>query len=155
MNRFAWASATTISEAAMAASVIVADAMTAPLGAASPDAASRDAAGSGDMSIVQAGGIDVLDLLKEGLLAPRTIASLREVPGLDAIVEQDGGGLRIGAMVTLARLADHAVLRQRCPALAEAVRGSASPQIRNVATLGGNLLQRPRCWYFRRRNTAA
>ena len=139
MNRFAWLGARTISEAAAAASTIVADAMTA-----SPDASSN-----GEMSIVKAGGIDLLDLLKENLLAPAKVVSLKEVPGLDSMVEEQAGGLRIGSMVTLAKLADHSVLRQRYPALAEAVRGSASPQIRNVATLGGNLLQRPRCWYFR------
>jgi len=139
MNRFAWASPRTVAEAGMAALTTVADAMTA-----SPDAASR-----GEISIVMAGGIDLLDLLKENLLSPGMIVSLKEVVGLDAVVEEEGGVLRIGSMVTLANLADHPVLRQRYPALADAVRGSANPQIRNVATLGGNLLQRPRCWYFR------
>jgi xanthine dehydrogenase YagS FAD-binding subunit len=139
MNHFAWASARTISEAAVAASTTVADAMTA-----SPDAASR-----GTTSIVKAGGIDLLDLLKENLLAPGTVVSLKEIPGLDAIVEENSGGLRIGSMVTLAKLGDHPVVQQRYPAVFDAVRNSASPQIRNVATLGGNLLQRPRCWYFR------
>jgi xanthine dehydrogenase YagS FAD-binding subunit len=138
MNRFAWAGARTISQAAAAASTTVADTM-----ALSPDAMDRS-----ETVIVKAGGIDVLDLMKENLLAPRQVVSLAEVPGLDAIGEESGG-LRIGAMVTLARLADHPVLRQRYPALADAARGSASPQIRNVATLGGNLLQRPHCWYFR------
>ena len=139
MNRFAWASAQTVSEAAQAASTIVADAMTS-----SPGGADR-----GHLSIVKAGGIDLLDLLKENLLAPDTVVGLKEIPGLDTIVEERMGGLRIGSMVTLAALSDHAVLKQRYPALAEAANGSATPQIRNVATLGGNLLQRPRCWYFR------
>jgi len=138
MNRFAWAGARTISQAAAAASTTVADAMTL-----SPDAMERS-----ETSVVKAGGIDVLDLMKENLLAPRQVVSLTEIAGLDAIGE-DGAGLRIGATVTLARLADHPALRQRYPALADAAGGSASPQIRNVATLGGNLLQRPRCWYFR------
>ena len=87
--------------------------------------------------------------MKENLLAPAKVVSLRDVPGLDAIAEEAAGGLRIGAMVTLAGLAAHPALRERYPALADAAQGSASPQIRNVATLGGNLLQRPRCWYFR------
>jgi len=139
MNRFAWLGARTISEAAAAASTTVADAMTA----------SGDVPGRGETSVVKAGGIDLLDLLKENLLAPGRVVSLTEIPGLDAIVEEEGGGLRIGAMVSLAKLADHPLLRQHCLALADAVRGSASPQIRNVATLGGNLLQRPRCWYLR------
>src|SRR5208283_1094477 len=139
VNRFAWASARTVSEAAAAASTTVASAMTA-----SPDAIDRREA-----SVVKAGGIDLLDLLKEDLLAPKKVVSLNVIPGLDSIVAEPAGGLRIGPMVTLASLGDHPGARQRYPALTEAVRGSASPQIRNVATLGGNLLQRPRCWYFR------
>ncbi len=139
MNRFAWVGARTVAEAAAAASTTVADAMSA-----SPDATDR-----AEMSVVKAGGIDVLDLLKEDLLAPATVVSLNAVTGLDTIVEDEGGGLRIGAMLTLARLADHPVLRRRYPILSDALQVSASPQIRNLATLGGNLLQRPRCWYFR------
>jgi xanthine dehydrogenase YagS FAD-binding subunit len=75
--------------------------------------------------------------------------SLAQIPGLDAIMERPGGVLRLGAMVRLNSVAEHPVVRQRFPALADAVQNSASPQIRNVATLGGNLLQRPRCWYLR------
>ncbi|MGD0335197.1 MAG: FAD binding domain-containing protein [Xanthobacteraceae bacterium] len=139
MNRFAFANARTISEAAVAASTTAADAMIVP----------PEAAGQGETSVVKAGGIDLLDLLKEGLLTPTKLVNLKEVPGLDTVVEEDDGGLRIGPMVTLASLAEHPLLRERYAALAEVLRGSASPQIRNVATLGGNLLQRPRCWYFR------
>jgi len=135
MNRFAWMGATTVAHAASAAT-LVADAMLAPRGAA-PDAA-----------IVSAGGIDVLDLLKEGLLAPGMLVSLRGIPGLDAIEPAPDGGLRIGAMATLANLAADERIRATYPALAEAASGAASPQIRAVATAGGNLLQRPRCWYF-------
>lgn len=137
MNRFAWASAKTIPEAAAAASMTVADAMTVPTSVPRPG-----------MSVVKAGGIDLLDLLKENLLAPAKIVSLKEIAGLDAVLEE-AGAVRIGPMVTLANLADHPIVQQRYPALADALRGSASPQIRNVATLGGNLMQRPRCWYFR------
>jgi xanthine dehydrogenase YagS FAD-binding subunit len=139
MNRFAWMRAPTVSQAAAAASATVAAAMTL-----SPDAMER-----GEIAIVQAGGIDVLDLLKEGLLAPRVLVGLKGIPGLDRIAADQAGGLRIGALVTLATLAAHPDVARRYPALAEAVGTSASPQIRNVATLGGNLLQRPRCWYFR------
>ena len=124
MNRFAWASARTVSEAAAAASTTVADAMTA-----SPDALDRR-----ETSVVKAGGIDLLDLLKENLLAPRKVVSLKEIPGLDAIVEEHAGGLRIGPMVTLASLADHRVVRQRYPALADAVQWlgePANPQCRD------------------------
>jgi xanthine dehydrogenase YagS FAD-binding subunit len=98
---------------------------------------------------VKAGGIDLLDLMKEDLLAAGMLINLHEIPGLDAIAEEPDGSFRVGPMVTLAHLAEHPVVRRRYSALFDAVRGSASPQIRNVATLGGNLLQRPRCWSFR------
>ncbi len=139
MNRFALIDARTISEAAVAASATVAEAMTA-----TPEAISRS-----EDSVVKAGGIDLLDLLKEGLLAPARVVNLKAVAGLDAIVEDETGGFRLGPMATLASLANHPLLQKHYAALADALRGSASPQIRNVATLGGNLLQRPRCWYFR------
>ena len=132
MNRFAWMAARTVAEAAASASTTVAEAMTAP----------------GDAAVIKAGGIDLLDLMKESLLTPGTVVSLTAIPGLDAIVEADGGW-RIGSMVTLATLADHPGLQRRYSALTDAVQASASPQIRHVATLGGNILQRPRCWYFR------
>ncbi|HEX7436712.1 MAG TPA: FAD binding domain-containing protein, partial [Caldimonas sp.] len=102
-----------------------------------------------DAVVLKAGGIDLLDLMKAGLLSPRRVANLRAIPGLGRIVEEPGGAVRIGAMVTLAQLADHPLIRARYRALAEAAGQSASPQIRQVATIGGNLLQRPRCWYFR------
>jgi xanthine dehydrogenase YagS FAD-binding subunit len=139
MNRFAFARPRTIAEAAIAASTTVASAMTV----------ASDSAEQGDAAIVKANGVDLLDLLKEGLLKPARVVSLTEVPGLGEIVEEKDGGLRNGSMVTLAVLADHHLVRQRYPALADVLGGAASPQIRNVATLGGNLLQRPRCWYFR------
>jgi xanthine dehydrogenase YagS FAD-binding subunit len=138
VNRFAFAQAKSIPDAAAAASNIVADAMIGPANAA---------AGS-NVAIVKAGGIDLLDLMKEGLLVPSRVTNLKGIPALDTIVE-DEGGLRLGSMATLASLAEHPLLRRRYAALAEALASSASPQIRNVATLGGNLLQRPRCWYFR------
>jgi xanthine dehydrogenase YagS FAD-binding subunit len=139
MTPFALARPQTIAAAAAAASTTVATAMTPfPL-----------AGGDREVAVVKAGGVDLLELMKEGLLTPAKVVNLRDVPGLDTIVEEDGGGLRIGPMITLAALAEHPLLRQRHGLLADAVRGSASPQIRNVGTLGGNLLQRPRCWYFR------
>ncbi len=139
MNSFAWTAASTTHEAAAAATTTVADAM-----CTAPDADEAALAG-----VVKAGGIDLLDLLKERLLAPAMLVSLSAIPGLGGIEEQTDGSVRVGAMVSLADLAAHALLRRRWPALCDAVAGSASPQVRHVATLGGNLLQRPRCWYFR------
>jgi xanthine dehydrogenase YagS FAD-binding subunit len=138
MNRFEWTSARDVLAAARAGSGTVADAMVTPSGQPGTKAV-----------ILKAGGIDLLDLMKEGLLTPRRVVNLRGVPGLAAIAEEPGGGLRIGSMVTLAQLAAHPLVRARYAAVAQAAGQSASPQIRHVATIGGNLLQRPRCWYFR------
>lgn len=105
------------------------------------------AAEAGDARII-AGGSDLLDEIKEGIIAPGRVVSLAAVPGLAGIAETDGG-LSIGAMTTIAALAAHPVIRDNYTALAEAAAGLATPQIRNVGTLGGNLNQRPRCWYYR------
>ncbi|MFN2634995.1 MAG: xanthine dehydrogenase family protein subunit M [Thermoanaerobaculia bacterium] len=98
-------------------------------------------------SILKAGGVDLLDRMKEGLETPDRVVSIAHVPGHDGI--EVGPPARIGALATLARLDSHAELRRVYPALADAAGGAATPQIRNMATLGGNLAQRPRCWYFR------
>ena len=97
----------------------------------------------------RAGGVDLLDRIKEGLDTPAELVELRhlaDVPGLRAINTNPQGALELGALVTLAELAARddldAVLR-------EAAGSAATPGIRNLATLGGNLLQRPRCWYYR------
>ena len=95
-----------------------------------------------------AGGSDLLDEVKEGIIAPGRVVSLAGVPDLAGIAETNGG-LSIGAMITIADLAAHPVIRAGYTALVEAAGGLATPQIRNVGTLGGNLNQRPRCWYYR------
>jgi xanthine dehydrogenase YagS FAD-binding subunit len=100
-------------------------------------------------SVLKAGGIDLLDHLKEHLSEPPRIVDLKAIPGLNTIDEQADGGFRIGPLVTLAQVAALPALRPAHGALAQACGESASPQIRNVATIGGNLLQRPRCWYYR------
>jgi xanthine dehydrogenase YagS FAD-binding subunit len=141
VNRFAIAQAKTLADAATAASATVSHAMTM----------AADRTERTGLSVVKAGGIDLLDLLKEGLVTPVQVVNLNDVPTLHEIAEEKDGALRIGSMVTLASLTGHPVIRERYPALAGALTESASPQIRNVATLGGNLLQRPRCWYFRSR----
>ena len=95
-----------------------------------------------------AGGSDLLDEVKEGIISPGQVVSLASVPGLVGIAETEGG-LNIGAMTTIADVAAHPVICTAYTALAEAAGGLATPQIRNVGTLGGNLNQRPRCWYYR------
>ncbi len=139
MPRFEWAKARSVGEAAGAAMTTVADAMF--------DGHRSDAGRPAD--VLKAGGVDLLDLMKEGLLTPRRLINLRGVAGLDVISDNGGGGLRVGTMATLDQVATHSLVRQRYATLADAAAGSASPQIRSVATLGGNILQRPRCWYFR------
>ena len=94
------------------------------------------------------GGTDLIPNLKQGLLAPRRLVSLRRIHALAAMAEQPDGSLVIGAGTTLATIAKEPRIRARYPALADAASLVASPQIRNVATLGGNLLLDTRCrWY--------
>jgi xanthine dehydrogenase YagS FAD-binding subunit len=102
----------------------------------------------GPKALPKAGGVDLMDRLKERLDEPARLVNLRRIPGLDAVREKDGL-LELGAMVTLARLAEDRAVREKLPALADAASRAATPNVRNAATLGGNLLQRPRCWYFR------
>jgi xanthine dehydrogenase YagS FAD-binding subunit len=101
-----------------------------------------------------AGGVDLLDRLKEGLDAPSRLVSLKRIPGLDR-VREDEAGLRIGSLTPLFRLVDEpAVADQLALAcLHQALVETATPQIRHMATIGGNLLQRPRCWYLRNKLT--
>jgi len=101
---------------------------------------------------IKAGGIDLLDRLKEGLDAPGRLVNIRSMPGLDRIEDHPENGLEVGPLVTLAALSSHRVVAERYQALAAAAGQAATPQIRNSATVGGNLLQRPRCWYFRSRD---
>jgi len=97
---------------------------------------------------VIAGGTDLLALMKEDVVMPKRLVNLKEIKELRG-VNPDGQGLRIGALTLLVDISENESVRKGYPALAEAVEDAASPQIRNMATLGGNLCQRPRCWYFR------
>ena len=99
-------------------------------------------------SEVLAGGTDLLGRMKDYVSSPRRVVNIKGLPGVHAI-SRDKGGLRIGALVTLDRIAEASDVRENYPALAQAVIEAASPQIRNMATIGGNLCQRPRCWYYR------
>lgn len=93
------------------------------------------------------GGTNLVDLMKAGVERPALLIDVRELP-LDRIEAGDDGGLHIGATVTNSELAAHPEVRRRYPALAQAVLSGASGQLRNMATVGGNLLQRTRCGYF-------
>jgi xanthine dehydrogenase YagS FAD-binding subunit len=94
-----------------------------------------------------AGGTNLIDLIRSGVAGPATVVDVTGL-GLDAIDELGDGGIRIGAGVRNSHLAAHAGVRQHYPAVAQALLSGASGQIRNLATVGGNLLQRTRCLYF-------
>ena len=96
------------------------------------------------------GGTDLLVFLKEGLARPDALVDLRRLPGTREVRETADGGLRLGAGVRIAELAAHPLVRERYPALAEAAASVGTYALRAMGTLGGNLCQRPRCWYFRR-----
>jgi xanthine dehydrogenase YagS FAD-binding subunit len=97
---------------------------------------------------VLAGGTDLLALMKDEVVTPKRIVNLKGVADLRG-VSSNPQGLRIGALTTLGELANDENVKKSYPALSEALFEAASPQIRNMATIGGNLCQRPRCWYFR------
>jgi xanthine dehydrogenase YagS FAD-binding subunit len=117
-------------------------------------ALARAAREAGQAVSFAGGGTDVLQLMKDripnrpGTGTPDLLVNLKTVPGLDRI-EQRGGSVAIGGLVTVSAVAESALLRERLPALAEAAATVATPQIRNVGTVAGNVVQRPWCWYFR------
>jgi len=100
-------------------------------------------------SVLKAGGIDLLDLMKEGLSKPEKLVSINNIPQLKEITFDEKKGLRLGAGITLAEISANARIKADYFALHQAASKAATPQIRNMATLGGNLAQRTRCWYFR------
>ena len=102
----------------------------------------------GNGASVKAGGIDLLDLMKDGIVSPPKLINIRNVSSLRGITAGKDG-LQLGPLSTLSEIAAHPVIQQSYSALADAAGHAATPQVRNMATLGGNLMQRPRCWYFR------
>ena len=135
MNKFSWYEASSVEDALKSVNATVSDIL--------------GKKANGVSAIFKAGGIDVLDLMKEGLVNPATIVSISNIPGLDKIEIDDKGGLRIGANVTLANLEENETIKAKYVAFHQAVAHAGTPQLRNFATLGGNLAQRTRCWYFR------
>src|SRR5512135_3408959 len=104
----------------------------------------------GERAAVIAGGTDLLGTLKDAIhdTPPQLLIGLKSLAAL-RYVNADAKGVRIGSLTTLADIARHPIIRQNHPLLAESARSVASPQIRNVATIAGNLCQEPRCWYYR------
>jgi len=135
MNKFSWYEATSVEDALKSVNATVSDIL--------------GKKANGVSSVFKAGGIDLLDLMKEGLVNPATIVSIKNIPGLDKIETDEKGGLKIGANVTLAALEENEFIKSKYVALHQAVAHAGTPQLRNSATLGGNLAQRTRCWYFR------
>ena len=134
MNAFEWANASTVDDAVKL--------LKPPGGKVDPD----------ETPHAIAGGQDLLTSLKAYIVRPNRVVNLKTIRGLDRIEADNAGGLTIGATATLAQLEDHPDVRAKFPGLAEAATSIATPQIRNLGTVGGNLCQRPRCWYFRLEN---
>jgi xanthine dehydrogenase YagS FAD-binding subunit len=114
--------------------------------ASSLDEARRLAAQTGAMLL--AGGTTLIDLAKCGVAEPEQVVDISHIDGLDAI-KVDGNGAHLGALAKMSHVADDAGIKREFPAISEALWQAASAQLRNMATIGGNLLQRTRCAYFR------
>jgi xanthine dehydrogenase YagS FAD-binding subunit len=99
-------------------------------------------------AVLKGAGIDLLERVKEGVTTPEVVVNLLGIKDM-AGIGQEGDRIRIGALATLADVEQSEVLRKAAPALADASLDAATPQVRNRATVGGNLAQRPRCWYYR------
>lgn len=131
MKAFEWMTPTNVGEAVKL--------LSAAKGTADPDDAPRPFAG----------GQDLLTTMKDYITRPVRVVNLKGISGLDRIEGDAKKGLKIGALVTIAQLEENALVRKSFPGLAEAAHSIATPQIRNLGTVGGNLCQRPRCWYYR------
>ena len=112
---------------------------------ASEDASALHAAASGARYI--AGGTTLVDLMRETVERPDTVVDINALPYRD--IDLQPSRLRIGALVRMSELAAHPGVRQQFPVITQALELSASAQLRNMASIGGNLMQRPRCLYFR------
>ena len=102
----------------------------------------------GRTSAFAGGGSDLVGMMKDRLVTPDVVVNLKAIAGLDQ-VQPDGAGVIVGGLITLDALSRHPLIRRRYPVLAEAAESVATPQIRNVGTLAGNVCQRPWCWYYR------
>jgi xanthine dehydrogenase YagS FAD-binding subunit len=108
----------------------------------------RHLADAGTMPV--GGGTDLLVLIDEGLVTPNALVDLRRMPGARGVTVESDGVVRIGAATRVSDVATDTVIGERFPALAQACEAVGTPALRNMGTIGGNLCQRPRCWYFRR-----
>ena len=118
-----------------------------PFAYSKPEAIDEAVRLAGPDSLFIAGGTNLVDLMKENLVRPKRLIDINALPLRDVTATAEGG-LRIGALVGNAELAWHPEVERRYPLLAQALLSGASPQVRNMASAGGNLLQRTRCHYF-------
>ena len=134
MNKFSWYEAKSVNDAIAQANTTVSEEIYNP---------------SGKAAVFKSGGIDLLDMIKEGLIQPSMVVNVRNITGLDQINFDRENGLVIGANVTLAEIEFNKSILENYFALHQAVAHAATPQLRNMSTVAGNLAQRTRCWYFR------
>ena len=135
MNKFSWYEAKSIEDALEQVNSTVSEQLY--------DKSSQGGA------IFKSGGVDILDWVKEGLIKPERIINIRNIPGLDGMSFDSKKGLRLGANILLSDIASSQEIKDNYFALYQAVNHAATPQLRNMSTLGGNIAQRNRCWYFR------
>ena len=109
----------------------------------------RDAKQAGRVVALSGGGSDLLALVKEHVVSPDVIVNLRTIRNLDQVAPPSGGRVTVGGLITLNALSVNPTIRRDYAVLAEAAETVATPQIRNVGTLAGNVCQRPWCWYYR------
>ncbi len=103
----------------------------------------------GPAARVHAGGTDLLGCLRDNVMQAQKVVSISKLADLKGVAALPDGGLRIGALTTISEIAANPIIREKYSAIAQAAAVVASPQLRNQGTIGGNLCQRPRCWYFR------
>ena len=102
-----------------------------------------------DNAHIYAGGTDMLGLLKDEIIRTKNVINLKNIKGLDNIEDRGSKGIEIGSLVKIADLIENKTIQEKCPLLWKTAKEIASPQLRNMGTVGGNICQRPRCWYFR------
>jgi len=103
----------------------------------------------GETAQLYAGGTDLIGMMKDDIIRTKKIINLKNLKGLDKIEDKGSKGLEIESLVKIVDLIENKTVQEKCPLLTQTAREIASPQLRNMGTVGGNICQRPRCWYYR------
>lgn len=103
----------------------------------------------GDTARLYAGGTDLIGLLKDDIIQTDKVIDLKNLKGLDKIEDKGSKGIEIGPLVKIVELIENKTIQEKYPLLVQTAKEISSPQLRNMGTVGGNICQRPRCWYFR------